>query len=53
MTDHSLPIHSLMTPKERLVTAAVGTTLEEAVAILQEHRIEKLPLVDDEGCSRG
>lgn len=53
VTDHSLPIHSLMTPKERLVTAAVGTTLEEAVAILQEHRIEKLPLVDDEGVLKG
>ncbi len=31
-----------------LVTAPVGTTLEEAMRILHEHRIEKLPLVDDE-----
>ena len=53
VTDHSLPIHRLMTPQERLVTAAVGTTLEEAVAILQEHRIEKLPLVDSEGVLKG
>jgi IMP dehydrogenase len=42
-----------MTPAERLVTAPVGTTLEQAVAILQEHRIEKLPLVDDEGILKG
>ncbi len=32
-----------------LVTAPIGTTLDEAVAILHKHRIEKLPLVDDEG----
>ena len=53
VTNHSLPIHCLMTPQERLVTAAVGTTLEEAVAILQEHRIEKLPLVDEQGVLKG
>ena len=34
---------------EGLVTAAVGTDLEEAKALLQQHRIEKLPLVDDDG----
>ena len=34
---------------EALVTAPVGTTLDEAKAILQRHRIEKLPLVDDDG----
>ncbi|MCL4169291.1 UNVERIFIED_CONTAM: hypothetical protein GTU68_051628 [Idotea baltica] len=36
-----------------LVTAPVGTSLEEAVAILHKHRIEKLPLVDDAGRLRG
>ncbi len=51
--DMSLPLHQLMTPAERLVTAPVGTTLEDAVEILQEHRIEKLPLVDDEGVLKG
>ena len=35
--------------KEKLVTAPVGTTLEQARAILQKHRIEKLPVVDGEG----
>jgi IMP dehydrogenase len=53
VTDLSIPIHRLMTPGPRLVTAPVTTTLEEAVAILQEHRIEKLPLVDEKGMLRG
>ena len=34
---------------EKLVTAPVGTDLETAESILHEHRIEKLPLVDEEG----
>ncbi len=45
-TNFSRPIHELMTPKEKLITAPLGTTLEQAQAVLQEHRIEKLPLVD-------
>jgi IMP dehydrogenase len=53
VTDMSLPVHSLMTRAERLVTAPVGTSLEDAVGILQEHRIEKLPLVDDTGVLKG
>ena len=40
------PIENVMT-KENLVTAPVGTTLEEAKRILHRHRIEKLPLVDE------
>jgi IMP dehydrogenase len=46
------PIHQAMT-KERLVTAPVGTTLDEAERILARHRIEKLPVVDAEGVLRG
>jgi IMP dehydrogenase len=53
VTDMSIPIRQLMTPAENLVTAPVGTTLEDAVHILQEHRIEKLPLVDDDGVLKG
>jgi IMP dehydrogenase len=53
VTDMSIPIHQLMTPAERLVTATVGTTLDDAVHILQEHRIEKLPLVDEAGVLKG
>ncbi len=46
-TDMSRPICEVMT-KENLVTGLVGTTLDEAKAILQAHRIEKLPIVDNE-----
>ena len=46
------PIHQAMT-KEKLVTAPVGTTLEEAERILARHRIEKLPVVDVEGVLKG
>ncbi len=46
------PISEYMT-SEGLVTARVGTTLEEAKAILHRHRIEKLPLVDEEGYLKG
>ena len=38
---------------QNLVTASIGTTLEEAKTILQAHRIEKLPLVDQAGCLKG
>jgi IMP dehydrogenase len=41
------PVSNVMT-KENLVTVAVGTTLEEAERLLQEHRIEKLLVVDKE-----
>ena len=52
VTDYSRPIHEFMTSKN-LVTAPVGTTLEQAKMILAQHRIEKLPIVDDEGNLRG
>lgn len=46
------PIRNIMT-KESLVTAKIGTTLEEAKKILQKHRIEKLPVVDENGKLKG
>jgi IMP dehydrogenase len=46
------PVADFMT-REDLVTAPVGTTLEEARAILHRERIEKLPLVDDQGVLKG
>ncbi len=46
------PIRDAMT-KDRLVTAPVGTTLDEAERILGQHRIEKLPVVDQQGILRG
>ena len=47
ITDMSLLIKDVMTPAP-LVTAKKGTTLEAAAKVLQEHKIEKLPIVDDE-----
>ena len=51
-TNFEQPIGNVMT-KDHLVTAPVGTTLEEAQAILGKHRIAKLPLVDKDGNLKG
>jgi IMP dehydrogenase len=50
--DYSIKISDVMT-KDNLVTASVGTTLKEAEGILQKHKIEKLPLVDEDGVLKG
>ncbi len=50
--DYSTPIAEVMT-KENLVTAPVGTTLQEAEVVLEKHKIEKLPLVDSQGVLKG
>ena len=46
-SDFDQPIKNVMT-KDHLVTAPVGTTLKDAQEILRRHRIEKLPIVDDQ-----
>lgn len=51
-TNFDQPIENVMT-KENLVTAPMGTSLEEAQKILGAHRIEKLPLVDEKGYLKG
>jgi len=50
--DYSIKIKEVMT-SENLVTAPVGTTLQEAELLLQKHKIEKLPLVDDSNTLKG
>jgi IMP dehydrogenase len=50
--DYSILIKDVMT-KENLITAPVGTSLEEAERILEKHRIEKLPLIDEDGVLKG
>ena len=50
--DYGQRISDVMT-KERLVTAPVGTTLRQAQEILRRHKIEKLPIVDDNGYLKG
>jgi len=51
-TEFDRPIADFMT-KDDLVTAPVGTTLDEAKSLLHKHRIEKLLVVDDEGNLKG
>jgi IMP dehydrogenase len=51
-TDTEQPVSSLMTSRN-LVTAPLGTTLGDAEEILHRHKIEKLPVVDEEGRLRG
>ncbi|WP_240376340.1 IMP dehydrogenase [Bacillus piscicola] len=50
--DYSIKIKDVMT-STNLVTAPVGTTLNEAEKVLQKHRIEKLPLVEEDGTLKG
>ena len=51
-SNYDQPIDNVMT-KKNLVTAPVGTSLEEAQKILGKHRIEKLPIVDKDGYLKG
>ncbi len=51
--DYDLPVNQFMTKEEALVTARVGISTKEAKNILQKHRIEKLPLVDENGMLKG
>ena len=52
ISDFNSKIDDVMT-KENLITAPIGTTLPQAQEILRKHKIEKLPLVDDNGCLKG
>ncbi len=52
LVDFNVKINDVMT-KDNLITAPVGTTLDEAQEILRHHKIEKLPLVDDNYTLRG
>lgn len=51
--DYSPAVREYMTPADQLVTAPVDTTLVQAQRLLQKHRIEKLPLVDDGNVLKG
>src|SRR6184192_2167674 len=51
-TRFELPVSEVMTPQP-LVTVPVGTTLDQAKAVLQEHRIEKLLVIDDDKHLKG
>lgn len=51
-TDYTKKIKEAMT-HENLITAPVGTSLDEAIEILRRHKIEKLPIVDENGELKG
>ena len=51
-TNFEKPVKEVMT-RENLITAKPGITLDEAIKILHEHRIEKLLIVDDNFCLKG
>ena len=52
LKDYNMRIEEVMT-KDNLITAPVGTTLEQAQEILCAHKVEKLPLVDEKGRLKG
>ncbi len=52
LTDYNIPISEVMT-KENLITAPVGTGLDEAREILKRSKVEKLPIVDDNFALKG
>ncbi len=52
MTDFDVKISEVMT-KDNLITSHIGTTLEQAQKVLMKHKIEKLPLVDENGMLKG
>jgi IMP dehydrogenase len=47
------PVRTIMTPRERLVTVKEGATLDEAQALMHEHRLERVLVVDDDFGLRG
>jgi len=50
--DYNKPVEQFMT-KAPLITAREGISLEEAMEILQKHKVEKLPVVDENGYLKG
>jgi IMP dehydrogenase len=52
-SDYNLLVSQFMTGEDKLITAKVGISAKEARDVLQKHRIEKLPLVDENGMLKG
>lgn len=53
VTELDVPVRSVMTPKEKLVTVKEGESQENIKRLLHEHRIEKVIVVDDDGKLKG
>lgn len=47
--DSTKRVEDVMTPRDKLVTAPMGTSIDDAKRVLHQHRIEKLPLLDESG----
>lgn len=47
--ENSRPVTEVMTPKDRLITAPKGISLQEAASILRKYRVEKLPIIEQDG----
>ncbi len=52
-TNPNKKVKEMMTPKEQLITAKTGISMDSAIDLLQEHRIEKLLLISDDGKLEG
>jgi len=51
--DFKIPVHKLMTPFAKLITAGVSVKKEEARKLLQKYKVEKLPVIDEKGILKG
>ena len=52
-TNPNAKVKEMMTPKEKLITAKTGISMDSAINLLQKHRIEKLLLISDDGKLEG
>lgn len=52
-TNLDQPIKNIMTPRERLVTVREGTSREEAINLLHQHRLERVLVIDDKDALKG
>nr|MBA3873781.1 IMP dehydrogenase [Anaerolineae bacterium] len=46
---HDSQLHEIMTPRAQIATVPIGTALEQAVDAMHKHRVEKIPVVDNDG----
>ncbi len=52
-TDNNRLVQDMMTPSQKLITAPMGIPMDDAISLIQKHRIEKLLLVRDDGTLEG
>ncbi len=52
-SDDALPVRERMTPRERLITAPAGSSIAAAQTLIEQYRVEKIPLVDENNVLQG